>query len=205
MFMELSDTYKTLAQPAEGLYKEKGSKFLAFAWPVKSEVEIKDLIDQVKAKYYDARHHCYAWQLGNDGMHFRVNDDGEPSGTAGKPIHGQIKSNEITNVLILVVRYFGGTKLGTSGLIQAYKEAAADAISNGIIVERTVDKHLTIQFAYENMNDVMRVIKEIEPSIVHQDFNLRCEMVLSIRESKYQELLSRFEQLMDVSLIDEKP
>ncbi|ASB51199.1 IMPACT family protein [Alkalitalea saponilacus] len=203
--MELSDTYKTLAEPAEGLYKEKGSKFLAFAWPVETEIEIKELIDQVKARYYDARHHCYAWQLGNDGMHFRVNDDGEPSGTAGKPIHGQIKSYEITNVLIVVVRYFGGTKLGTSGLIQAYKESAADAISNGIIVERTIDKQLTIHFAYENMNDAMRVIKEMEPAIVHQDFNLRCEMVLSIRESKYMELSSRFEQLMGVSLVDEKP
>ena len=154
--MEQTDLYTTLLNPSEGLYKEKGSKFLAYAYPVMEEEQIKQYIQDLKQKYYDARHHCYAWQLGLDENHYRVNDDGEPSGTAGKPIHGQIRSHSITNVLIVVVRYFGGTKLGTSGLINAYKLASADALANATLVERTINDHYRIGFSYAVMNDVMK-------------------------------------------------
>jgi len=199
--MILDDVYKTIDGPAQGLYKEKGSKFLAFAWPVQSEEAIKQHLSDLKSTYYDARHHCYAWQMGLDDMNFRANDDGEPSGTAGKPIHGQIRSSELTNILIAVVRYFGGTKLGTSGLIHAYKTAAADAIGQANIVEKTVDNQVAIQFPYEAMNDVMRVIKEETPDIISQKFDLTCAMTLSIRQSKIELLLSRLEKV-DHLLID---
>ena len=204
--MPMDDVYKTIDAPSQGLYKEKGSKFLAFAWPLHSEEDIKQHLADLKAKYYDARHHCYAWQMGMDGMNHRANDDGEPSGTAGKPIHGQIRSFELTNILIVVVRYFGGTKLGTSGLIHAYRSAAADAIGQANIIERTVDSQIDIKFPYEATNDVMRVIKEEEPHIICQKFDLTCAMTLSIRQSKVEELLSRLEKVdhltMDCPTID---
>lgn len=189
--MTLDDVYKTIDGPAQGIFKEKGSKFLAFAWPVQTEDEVKQHLSGLKTTYYDARHHCYAWQMGLDDMNFRANDDGEPSGTAGKPIHGQIRSSELTNVLIAVVRYFGGTKLGTSGLIHAYKTAAADAIHQANIVEKTVDIQVAIQFPYEAMNDVMRVIKEEGPHIISQRFDLTCAMTISIRKAKMEILLAR--------------
>jgi uncharacterized YigZ family protein len=198
--MSLDDIYKTIDGPAQGLYKEKGSKFLAFAWPIQSEEEIKNYVAELKTEYYNARHHCYAWQIGMEGMNYRANDDGEPSGTAGKPIHGQIRSFELTNILIVVVRYFGGTKLGTSGLMHAYKTAAADAIGQATIVERTVDNQVDIRFPYESMNDVMRVIKEEVPNIVHQQFNLTCAMTLSIRQSKMDALISRLEKVNHLTM-----
>jgi len=198
--MTLDDVYKTIEAPSQGLYKEKGSKFLAFALPIENENEIKQHLTELKTKYYDARHHCFAWQLGIDGSNYRSNDDGEPSGTAGKPIYGQIRSFELTNIIIIVVRYFGGTKLGTSGLINAYKSAAADAINQANIIEKTIDVDLKIKFPYEAMNDVMRVIKEEEPNIVSQDFNLTCAMTLSIRESKINILLSRLEKIEFLSI-----
>lgn len=182
------DIYRTIEGPSEGLYKEKGSKFLAYAWPVESEDEAKEYISDLRTKYYDARHHCFAWQLGYDGMNYRVYDDGEPSGTAGKPIHGQIRSKELTNILIVVVRYFGGTKLGVSGLIEAYKVAAADALANAKIIEKTINKSLEIAFPYESMNGVMRIIKDEEPEVISQDFNLSCRMLLSIRKNKFEQL-----------------
>ncbi len=193
--MQLDDEYKTIDGPAQGLYKEKGSKFLAFAWPIQSEEDIKKHITDLRTEYYDARHHCYAWQVGMDGTNHRANDDGEPSGTAGKPIFGQIRSFELTNILIVVVRYFGGTKLGTSGLIHAYKTAAADAISQAAIIEKTLDSQIDIKFPYEAMNDVMRVIKEEAPDIICQQFDLTCAMTLSIRQSKMEMLLSRLEKV----------
>lgn len=187
------DVYRTIDGPAEGLYKEKGSKFLAYAWPVENEEEAKEYINELRTKYYDARHHCFAWQLGYDGMNYRVNDDGEPSGTAGKPIHGQIRSNELTNILIVVVRYFGGTKLGVSGLINAYKVAAADALANARIIERTINKNIEIAFPYESMNGVMRIIKDEEPEVLSQDFNLSCRMLLSIRKGKSEQLKNKLQ------------
>lgn len=167
-----SDSYHTLAGPAEAIYKEKSSKFLAYAYPVESEEEIRTLLDALRKKYYDATHHCYAWRLGPHGETFRTNDDGEPSGTAGKPILGQLLSNELVNCLIVVVRYFGGTKLGVSGLIGAYKESAAEAIRAAEIVERTVDTVVEVEFSYLAMNDVMRVVKEEQPRVLTQ--HARC-------------------------------
>ncbi len=198
--MEIIDLYKTIERPSEGIYKEKGSKFLAFAYPLTTEDEVKPLVQELKTTYYDARHHCYAWQLGIDGNLFRANDDGEPSGTAGKPILGQIRSHELTNILIVVVRYFGGIKLGTSGLIHAYKEAAADAILNAKIVKKTEDAYYDVQFAYDAMNDVMRIIKEEEPQIINQKFDLNCSMTLAKRCSQSNAMASRLGKIDTVRL-----
>lgn len=198
--MEIIDLYKTIERPTEGVYKVKGSKFLAFAYPITTENEVKPLVQELKTTYYDARHHCYAWQLGIDGNLFRANDDGEPSGTAGKPILGQIRSHELTNILIVVVRYFGGIKLGTSGLIHAYKEAAADAILNAKIVKKTEDAYYDVQFAYDAMNDVMRVIKEEEPQIINQQFDLNCSMTLAKRCSQSSAMASRLGKIDTVRL-----
>jgi uncharacterized YigZ family protein len=197
--MDVTDLYKSIKHPSEGLYKDKGSKFLSYAFQIESEEEAKILIADLKSKHFNARHHCYGWQLGVEGKEFRINDDGEPSGTAGKPIHGQIRSNSLTNILIVVVRYFGGTKLGTSGLIAAYKEASADAIANAEIIEKTVMDQFTIHFSYAVMNDVMRIIKEEDPQILNQDFDLNCSMVLSIRRSRSEVLISRFEKIDSVT------
>lgn len=193
-----SDTYKTIHLASEGLYKEKGSKFIAFAYPVTSEEEIKEHIAYLKKEYYDARHHCYAYMLGADKCDFRANDDGEPSSTAGKPILGQILSNDITNVLIVVIRYFGGTKLGVSGLIHAYKTAAADAIANAEILEKTVNDIYDINFDYLAMNDVMKIIKDDQPEQLGQDFNLRCKITLSIRQSEVDKIIEKFSKIEGV-------
>lgn len=176
-----SDLYKTITQPAEGIYKDKGSKFLAFAYPITNIEDVKPLVDALKSKYYDARHHCFAYRLGQHGQTWRAVDDGEPSATAGRPILGQLQSAEITNVLVVVVRYFGGTKLGVSGLINAYKEATVDVISNAEVVERTLETLFLLEFGYTTMNDVMRVIKECEPQILEQTFDNLCRIKLSIR------------------------
>ena len=191
--MSSEDIYRTIEHPSEGIYKEKGSKFLAFAWPIESEEEVKEKLAEMKTRYHDARHHCFAWQLGLDGMNYRVND--EPTGTAGKPIYGQIRSNELSNILVLVVRYFGGTKLGVSGLINAYKAAAADALANSKIVERTVNSVISFHFPYESLNDVMKVIKEEAPEIIHQKFDLSCSIILSIRQSREEELRERLKMI----------
>ena len=181
---ELKDSYLTIAEPAEAIYKERSSKFLTYAYPVESEEEITACLEPLRKRYYDATHHCYAWRLGPFGERFRANDDGEPSSTAGKPILGQLLSREITNCLIVVVRYFGGTKLGVPGLIAAYKESAAAVLDAAKVVERTVDRRIRIEFSYIAMNDVMRIIKEDQPTIVEQTFDNLCSMTLSIRESK---------------------
>ena len=179
----MDDLFKTIAAPSEGTYTEKRSKFLAFAFPVSTEEEVKTLVAAHTKKYYDARHVCYAYMLGHERLVFRANDNGEPSGTAGKPILGQINSNELTDILTIVVRYFGGVKLGTSGLIQAYKAAAAEAIAAATIVEKTVDEQITVAFEYTLMNQVMRVVKEVEPAILSQTFDNDCQMTLAIRAS----------------------
>lgn len=191
----MEDLYKTIETAAEGLYKEKGSKFIALAYPVYTEEEIKSILTGVKTKYYDARHHCYAYRLGADKKRFRANDDGEPSSTAGKPILGQILSAELTNILIVVVRYFGGIKLGVSGLIHAYKEAAADAILHARIVEKTEDRLLRIRFSYMVMNEVMKVIKEEEPEVLDREFEWECRMTLSIRQKSCPQLMARLETI----------
>lgn len=168
------DTYKTITDIAEGIYTEKRSKFIAIAIPVRTIEEIKQHLDTYQKKYYDARHVCYAYMLGHERKDFRANDNGEPSGTAGKPILGQINSNELTDILIIVVRYFGGIKLGTSGLIVAYKAAAVEAIAAADIVERTVDEEITVSFEYPFMNDIMRIVKEDEPAILEQSYDMDC-------------------------------
>ena len=196
----MSDSYQTIAGISEGIYKEKGSKFIAYAHPLESEDDVKEMVAVYKKKYFDARHHCYAWQLGVDGATFRENDDGEPSGTAGKPIHGQIRSAGLTNILIVVVRYFGGIKLGTSGLIAAYKEATADAIANATIVDRTVDDYYRLNFSYAVMNDVMRVFKEEDLKMLNQDFQMACSIDFHVRQSAVQKVLTRFEKIESTDL-----
>ena len=182
--VEQKDSYLTIEGQAEAIFKERSSKFLCYAYHVESEEEITACLEPLRKRYYDATHHCYAWRLGPFGERFRANDDGEPSSTAGKPILGQLLSREISNCLIVVVRYFGGTKLGVPGLIAAYKESAAAVLDAAKVVERTVDRRIRIEFSYIVMNDVMRIIKEDQPTIEEQTFATLCSMTLSIRESK---------------------
>ena len=189
------DTYKTIVGQAEGIYTEKRSKFIAIALPVRTIDEIKAHLEVYQKKFYDARHVCYAYMLGHERKDFRANDNGEPSGTAGKPILGQINSNELTDILIIVVRYFGGIKLGTSGLIVAYKAAAAEAIAAATIIEKTVDEEVTFYFEYPLMNDVMRIVKEEEPEIISQGYDMDCNMTLRIRQSMMPKLRARLEKV----------
>ena len=191
------DEYKTIATTSEGYYTEKRSKFLAFAHPVKTLDEVKDIIAGYRKKYYDARHVCYAYMLGAERTDFRANDDGEPSSTAGKPILGQINSNELTDILIVVVRYYGGVNLGTSGLIVAYREAAADAISHATIEMQQVEELITYSFAYPQMNDVMRIVKDMNPRVVSQTYEgTTCTIVLSIRKGEAEQLRQRLKGLL---------
>ena len=187
----MDDTYRTIRDLSEGYYTEKRSRFLSFALPVRTPDEVKTQVDAYRKKYYDARHVCWAYMLGPDRITFRANDDGEPSSTAGKPILGQIKSNNLTDILIIVVRYFGGIELGTSGLIVAYRTAAAEAIAAAHIEERTVDETITITFEYPHLNSVMRIVKEDKPDVLAQSFELTCEMTLRIRQSRMDALKSR--------------
>ena len=189
------DEYRTIKTEGEGYYTEKRSKFLAFAHHVESVDAIKDIIAGYRKKYYDARHVCYAYMLGPERAEFRANDDGEPSSTAGKPILGQINSNELTDILIVVVRYYGGVNLGTSGLIVAYREAAADAIAHSEIETRQVEEIVTYTFAYPLMNDVMRIVKEMNPRIVSQTYDNTCEIRLAIRQSEAEQLKNRLNKL----------
>ena len=192
----MTDEFKTIATTSEGYYTEKRSKFLAFAHHVQTVDEVKDIIAQYRKKYYDARHVCYAYMLGAERLEFRANDDGEPSSTAGKPILGQINSNELTDILIVVVRYYGGVNLGTSGLIVAYREAAADAIAHANIETRQVEDIVKYSFAYPQMNDVMRIVKDMNPRIISQTYDNTCEIVLSIRKSEAEQLRNRFKSLL---------
>ena len=191
----MTDEFKTIKNTSEGFYSEKRSKFLAFAHPVETLDEIKELLAQYRKKYYDARHVCYAYMLGAAREDFRANDDGEPSSTAGKPILGQINSNELTDILIVVVRYYGGVNLGTSGLIVAYREAAADAIAHAEVEMRQVEEHITYDFPYVMMNDVMRIVKDMQPRIVSQTYDNTCRIVLAIRQSDAPKLRQRLSKL----------
>lgn len=197
------DTYKTITALAEGIYTEKRSKFIAMALPVRTLEEIKEHLEKYQKQYYDARHVCYAYMLGHERKDFRANDNGEPSGTAGKPILGQINSNELTDILIVVVRYFGGIKLGTSGLIQAYKAAAAEAIAAAEVIEKTVDDEVEVAFEYPFMNDVMRIVKEEEPQIVSQSYDMDCLMRLRIRRSMMPRLHERLSKVETLRFVEE--
>jgi uncharacterized YigZ family protein len=185
------DSFRTISQAAEGYYTEKRSRFIAYAIPVRTVDEVKEQLDIYRKKYYDARHVCWAYMLGSDRKTFRANDDGEPSSTAGKPILGQINSHTLTDVLILVARYFGGIELGTSGLIVAYRSAAASAIANAEIIERTVDEDITIVFEYPRLNSIMRIVKEDNPTIISQQFDMECQMTLRIRKSEAERLKAK--------------
>lgn len=180
----MEDSYKTIEKPSEGLFKDKGSRFIAYAFPINSEDEIREIVQTIKKEHHSARHHCYAWRLGASKTNFRMNDDGEPSSTAGKPILGQIQSFDLTNLLIVVVRYFGGTLLGVSGLINAYRNAASDAINNAQIVEKLVEKWLLIEFDYLAMNEVMKILKDEKLPQVDPQYDLNCRVKTFIRLSQ---------------------
>lgn len=194
--MNITDEYFTIKDNiSEGFYSEKRSKFLAFAFHVTTEEEIKEIVSEYRKKYYDARHVCWAYMLGAQRTEFRANDDGEPSSTAGKPILGQINKNELTDILIIVVRYYGGVNLGTSGLIVAYRTAAAEAIANAEVIKLYDEEVVTYDFPYVMMNDVMKIIKDMSPRIVNQTYDNMCEIQLSIRKSQAPLLKSRLEKL----------
>ena len=197
---QIKDSYLTIEGNAEAIFKERSSKFLCYAFHVESEEEIAACLEPLYKRYYDATHHCYAWRLGPHGEQFRANDDGEPSGTAGKPILGQLLSHDITDCLIVVVRYFGGTKLGVSGLIQAYKEAAADVIAVSDVIEKTVDTTVRVDFSYMVMNDIMRIIKDENPQIREQIFDNLCSMTLSIRQSKADMLIGKLSKVSGATI-----
>lgn len=180
----MEDTFKTIEKPAQGLFKEKGSRFISYAFPVTSEAQIREIIQSIKKEHHSARHHCYAWRLGAEKLLFRANDDGEPSSSAGKPILGQIQSFDLTNILIVVVRYFGGTLLGVSGLINAYRQAALDAITEAEIAEKLVEKWLLIEFSYSVINEVMSVFKEEKLLQIDPQFDLGCRIKTRIRLSE---------------------
>ena len=194
------DAYLTISRQSEGFYKEKGSKFLAFTYPVNNEEEVKEHISELKKKYYDARHHCYAFIIGSDAVFFRAGDDGEPTNSAGNPILGQIRSKELTNVLIVVVRYFGGTKLGVSGLINAYKTAAADALENAEIQKEFVTKKGYLLFQYPQMNDAMKLVKDFDLNIVEQNFTMDCKLTLEVRKSICNQLVAKVNEIYGLSL-----
>lgn len=189
--VEVTYTYQTIESASEGIYKEKGSKFIAKAFPVRTEEQVKEILDRLREVYYDARHHCYAYIIGPQANKWRANDDGEPSGTAGKPIHGQLLSFNLTNVLVVVIRYFGGTKLGVSGLINAYKSATFDALSHARIVTRTVDAIYKLTFGYAMMNEVMRLVKDLNLQFLEQQFDNTCYVKVRVRRSLEAEFLSR--------------
>ena len=198
----MSDTFLTIESSGEGIFKEKMSRFLSFAIPVSSVGEAREYIEMYRKEYYDARHVCWAYMIGHERTCFRANDNGEPSGTAGKPILGQINSNNLTDILIIVVRYFGGIKLGTGGLIVAYRQAAAEAIAACNIVERLVEDTINIRFEYPLMNDVMRIVKEEQPSVLSQSFEMDCEMSLRLRRSAMPRLCARLEKVQGLTFFE---
>lgn len=198
-----NDLYKTIDFPSEEvLLKEKNSKFFGYAFPVTSEEEIKEILERLRKEHFSARHWCYAYQMGTEKIQYRANDDGEPNNSAGMPIYGQIQSFEVTNILVVVVRYFGGVKLGVGGLISAYKTAAQMALENATIVEKTINKHFIISFGYANMNKVMRIIKEKNLQIVSQKMEMDCEIEIATRKKNVQNLLDTFENLYEIKLTE---
>ncbi len=199
--MELKDTYKTIANPSEEiLFKEKSSKFFGYAFPVSSQEEIKTHLEYLKKQHFGAVHFCYAYQIGTEKIEFRANDDGEPSNSAGMPIYGQIQSYELTNILIVVVRFFGGTKLGVGGLISAYKITAQMALEESTIIEKTIDVRFKITFDYKNINKVMRIVKEKKLNVISQKMELNCEIEITTRKKNAEEISDIFETFFEVSL-----
>lgn len=200
---EIKDTYKTIVKPSkETLFKDRNSKFFGYAFPVTSEDEIKERLSELKKKHHSARHHCYAWQLGVENFRFRANDDGEPSNSAGQPIYGQIQAFEVTNILIVSVRYFGGTKLGVGGLINAYKNSAQLTLETSEIIEKTIDVQYKLSFGYDMMNTVMRIIKEQNIEISSQKLEMNCEYIISVRKKNAEAVFMIFENLYKVECFE---
>lgn len=195
----MKDAYYTLAEPAKGFYKEKGSKFIAHLAPIESEEEALLFLEDIKKQYYDARHHCYAWLLDPEGETFRANDDGEPAHSAGTPIYNQLRSSEVTEVMAIVVRYFGGTKLGVSGLIRAYKAATADALENATRKEVILTQPVSLHFSYELMSVVMRTVKAQNLNVTEQDFRESCRLVLAVRLSEIERVKNTFDEIYGVT------
>ncbi len=193
----IKDTFSSIAGPARGLFRDNGSRFLAFAYPVETEAQIKEIVSSLKKEYHDARHHCYAYRLGYKADVFRVNDDGEPSGSAGRPILGQIDSRGLSDVLVVVVRYFGGIKLGIPGLIRAYRTSTDDALSQAVVVEKTATVNYAMEFGYMSMNSVMKVLKDMKLEARDQMFDTRCSLTASVRLSAEEDFLSRTEDIDD--------
>lgn len=198
--MLFEDTYKTIEQISEGLFKSKGSRFIAFALPVKNEIEVKAHLKELRKKYHDARHHCFAYRLGFDKSIYRINDDGEPSGTAGRPIYGQILSNDLTNILVVVIRYFGGTKLGISGLINAYKTSSKEALNNAIIISKTINDIYEIEFEYEDMNNVKKIIRESNLNQIFQIFELKCKIKFEVRKRDSNLVFENFSRINNLKI-----
>jgi uncharacterized YigZ family protein len=198
--MMFEDEYKTIVKSSQGLFRDKGSKFIAHAIPCTTEDEVKTQLELLRKEYYDARHHCYAYILGFDKSAYRMNDDGEPSGTAGKPIYGQLLSHDLTNILVVVIRYFGGTKLGVRGLINAYKYATQDAIANNEIVTKIIMEKYELTFDYVDMNDVMRIMKEENLDQVGQDFQMTCRLNFVVRRMNADRVVQRFKDLRKVEV-----
>lgn len=195
-----SDKYKEIKSATTGVYKEKGSKFIAYSFPVHSEENVKEKLEEVKKLEHSARHHCYAYILKPDKSAQRANDDGEPSSTAGKPILGQILSNDLTNILIIVVRYFGGVKLGVPGLIRSYKTAALDAISNSEIITKIIKEQFAVSFKYPQMNEVMRLVKEYNLDVVNTDFQIECNLIFAVAKSKSEEVVETFKKNYELTI-----
>ena len=193
--MAAKDTYKSIAEPGEGLFKDNGSRFIAFAFPVESEAEIKDIVQRLKKEYHDARHHCYAYRLGLDGEPWRANDDGEPSGSAGRPILGQIDSAGLSDILVVVVRYFGGIKLGIPGLIRAYKTATADALASARVIEKVAGRWYTLRFPYDRLPAVMKLAKDMDLPQRNQSFLAECSLDVRVRLSVEQDFLERIKKI----------
>ena len=196
--MLFDDTYQTIKSPCEGLFRDRGSKFLAFAYPVTSDAEIKEHVSRLKAEHPKANHHCWAMRLGTDRSVFRVNDDGEPSGSAGRPILNVLLSRDVTNILVVVVRYFGGTLLGVPGLINAYKQATLDALDHARVIEKSVQDVYEITFGHEQINEVMRLVKDHQLAVLGQEFDTLCRMQLGIRKTKLNEVLARLEKIQSI-------
>ena len=198
---EIKDTYKTITKPSEEtLFKDRNSKFFGYAFPVFSEEDIKERLEELRKQHHTARHHCYAWQLGTENIRFRANDDGEPSNSAGQPIYGQIQAFDVTNILIVSVRYFGGTKLGVGGLINAYRNSAQLALEASEIVEKTIDVHYKLKFGYDMMNKVQRIIKERNIDIINQKLELACEYTISVRKKEAESIFETFDTLFKVEI-----
>ena len=196
--MEEIDIYKTILQTSEGFFKDRGSKFYAYAFTVINDDEIQEYRNQIRKKHHDARHHVYAYRIGAEKDKFYSSDDGEPANSSGPPILGQIRSSDLTNILIIVVRYFGGTKLGIPGLINAYKTAALDAINNSKIIKKTIGKEISISFNYQLMNNVMRILKNDDIEILNQEFTESCKIDIKIRKSKYEQIVNKLALLKNL-------